>query len=64
MSFYVADAAAQFTQWKAAKVRVGTQDLKIAAIAFVNGATVSTRNTRHFSKISSLLIADWTTEIS
>ena len=55
------EAAAQFAAWKAAKVSGGTQDLKIAAIAYVSDATVLTRNIRHFSKIPGLLIADWTT---
>lgn len=42
------------------KIRVGTQDLKIAAIALANDATVLTRNTRDFGKVPGLLIEDWT----
>ena len=42
------------------KVKAGTQDLKIAAIALANSATVLTRNTRHFSKVPGLLLDDWT----
>jgi len=53
-------AAARFDELKNAKINIGTQDLKIAAIALVNEATVLTRNTRHFSKIPDLLFEDWT----
>ncbi len=41
------------------KIRVGTQDLKIAAITLSRQATVVTRNYRDFSKISELKIEDW-----
>jgi tRNA(fMet)-specific endonuclease VapC len=41
------------------KIRVGTQDLKIAAITLSHQATVVTRNYRDFSKISELKIEDW-----
>lgn len=53
-------AADQFDNLKKAKLHVGTQDLKIAAIALANEATVLTRNTRHFGKIPNLRIEDWT----
>ncbi len=53
-------AAAHFDALQAAKVRVGTQDLKIASIALANNATVLTRNTRDFGKVPGLLFADWT----
>ncbi len=42
------------------KVRVGTQDLKIASIALANDATVLTRNTRDFGKVPGLKVEDWT----
>jgi tRNA(fMet)-specific endonuclease VapC len=41
------------------RIRVGTMDLKIAAIAIANNATLLTRNTSDFSKIPGLQIADW-----
>ena len=53
-------ASEQFDTLQAAKVRVGTQDLKIASIALANNATVLTRNTRDFGKVPGLLFADWT----
>ena len=53
-------AAVWFDNWKAAKMKVGTQDLKIAAIAMANDAVVLTRNTRHFGKVPGLRVEDWT----
>jgi tRNA(fMet)-specific endonuclease VapC len=40
--------------------RLGTMDLKIAAIAIANQATVLTRNTKDFGQIANLTIEDWT----
>jgi tRNA(fMet)-specific endonuclease VapC len=40
--------------------RLGTMDLKIAAIALVNQSTLLTRNSIDFEQISGLRIEDWT----
>lgn len=53
-------AAAKFEELKKAKINIGTQDLKIAAIALANDATVLTRNARHFGKVPGLKMDDWT----
>jgi tRNA(fMet)-specific endonuclease VapC len=43
------------------KIRVGTQDLRIAAIALASNATVVTRNLKDFQKVPNLKIVDWST---
>lgn len=52
-------AATEFVQLRSKKVRIGTQDLRIASIALSRGATVVTRNLRDFQKVPALLIEDW-----
>lgn len=53
-------AAAQFDLLRRHRVRIGTMDLRIAAIALVHGFTVLSRNTVDFQKVPGLLIEDWT----
>lgn len=53
-------AAEQFVQLKARVKQVGTQDLKIAAIALSVNATLVTRNAVDFARIPGLKIEDWT----
>jgi tRNA(fMet)-specific endonuclease VapC len=42
------------------RLRVGTMDLKIAAIALANDATLLTRNLADFGRIPNLRAEDWT----
>jgi tRNA(fMet)-specific endonuclease VapC len=57
---YTSEAAARCAELRKQKVRVGTQDLRIASIALVSGATLLTRNTRDFARVPGLLFEDWT----
>ncbi len=50
---------AQFQQLRAQRLRVGSQDLRIASIAHVNNLVLLTRNRRDFAKIPGLSLDDW-----
>lgn len=52
-------AALYFQQFQQQRLRVGTQDLRIAAIALANQCTVITRNRRDFERVPGLRVEDW-----
>lgn len=52
-------AHAIFQSLQKQKIRIGTQDLKIAAIALANDATLLTRNLADFRKVPDLKTEDW-----
>lgn len=52
-------AAAEFERLKQAKIRIGTMDLKIAAIALANDAILPTRNLVDFSRVPGVKAEDW-----
>lgn len=52
-------AATEFQRLQSFKIRIGTMDLKIAAIALVNNATLLSRNLKDFSKAPGLKVEDW-----
>ncbi|MCX6929870.1 MAG: type II toxin-antitoxin system VapC family toxin [Verrucomicrobia bacterium] len=53
--------AAEFDSLVRARVRVGTMDLKIAAIAISHEALLVSRNLVDFRKVPGLRVEDWTT---
>ncbi len=54
-----AEAITEFQNLWLLRLRVGTMDLKIAAIALANDATLLTRNLSDFGKIPRLKVEDW-----
>ncbi|MGH9801097.1 MAG: type II toxin-antitoxin system VapC family toxin [Blastocatellia bacterium] len=54
-----AAAAAEFERLQKSRIRIGTMDLKIAAIALTHHATLLTRNSKDFSRVPNLHIEDW-----
>lgn len=53
-------AAVEFQRLKSLRLRLGTMDLRIAAVALSRGATLLTRNFADFKKVPGLQIEDWT----
>ena len=56
---YTVGAHTLFLTWRAAKVRIGTQDLRIAAICVAHDATLVSRNKRDFDKVPQLKLSVW-----
>ena len=56
---YDAEAAAQFQRLLALRLRIGTMDTKIAAVALAHNAVLLTRNMTDFGKVPSLQTEDW-----
>ena len=54
-------ALTYYQNLKKQKIRIGSQDLKIAAIALIHKMTLTTRNTKDFCQITDLTLEDWTT---
>ncbi len=52
-------ATEEFTRLKKMKLRVGTQDLKIAAIALGQHALLLSANLRDFQKVPGLRVENW-----
>jgi tRNA(fMet)-specific endonuclease VapC len=53
-------AAVAFQQLRRARLRIGTMDLKIAAIAVSHDATLLSRNLADFRQVPDLQVEDWT----
>ena len=50
-----------YQKFKIQRIRVGTQDLRIASIAIANNGILLTRNRQDFEKIPGLIMQDWST---
>ena len=56
---YDATAASEFQRLLVLKLRLGTMDMKIAAVVLANNAVLLTRNMTDFGKVSGLHAEDW-----
>jgi tRNA(fMet)-specific endonuclease VapC len=52
-----------FKKLRQQKINIGTQDLRIAAIALVNDVILVTQNYKDFIKVPDLKMEDWTVNI-
>jgi tRNA(fMet)-specific endonuclease VapC len=53
-------AGVEFERLRQARIRIGTMDLKIAAIVLANNAILLSRNRVGFGKVPGLRVEDWT----
>lgn len=60
MLSYTNVAEALFVAWRTAKIKVGVQDLRIAAICMSHGAKLVTRNARDYGLVPGLNLEVWT----
>ena len=54
------NSSLRLQELKALRLRIGTMDLKIAAIALANNALLVSRNLADFARIPGLRVEDWT----
>jgi tRNA(fMet)-specific endonuclease VapC len=54
------EAQALFQQMRKQRVRIGTRDLRISAIALSVGGIIVTRNQQDFRQVPGLQLEDWT----
>lgn len=57
---FTLDAQDRFMELRKQRVRIGTQDLRIACIALATGSTLLSRNLRDFRQVPDLQVEDWT----
>jgi len=53
-------AAAQFARLRRSRLRLGSMDLKIAAVGLSRGALLLSRNLMDFQRVPDLQVEDWT----
>ena len=52
-------AVTRLRQLSTNRLRIGTMDLRIAAITMANQATLLSRNLRDFTRVPDLTVEDW-----
>jgi tRNA(fMet)-specific endonuclease VapC len=57
---FTAEAQLIYQDFKSQRIRVGTQDLRIASIVIAHNGILLSRNLRDFEKIPNLMVRDWT----
>ena len=57
---YTAQAEALYQEWRSQKIRLGTHDLRIAAICVAHMARLISRNLRDFDQVPGLQVEYWT----
>jgi len=58
---FTSGSADMMKNFRSEKLKIGTQDLRIAAIVSAAGGILITSNRRDFDKIPGLIIEDWNT---
>ena len=53
-----------FRQFRQQRIRIGTQDLRIASIALAHSAIIVTRNHKDFGQVPNLIIKDWSLDVN
>jgi tRNA(fMet)-specific endonuclease VapC len=61
LQFTVA-AQSIYRDLKSQRIRVGTQDLRIASIVLANQGILLSRNARDFDRVPNLIVENWTIE--
>jgi tRNA(fMet)-specific endonuclease VapC len=56
---YTSEAELFYQQWRQQKIRVGTHDLRIAAICIAHNAKLVSRNRRDFEYVPDLKVEFW-----
>jgi tRNA(fMet)-specific endonuclease VapC len=59
MARWTEAAADELENLRRARIRIGTQDLRIASIALATGALLLSANLRDFQKVPGLHVEDW-----
>jgi tRNA(fMet)-specific endonuclease VapC len=59
---FTVEAQSIYRELKSQRIRVGTQDLRIASIVLANKGILLSRNARDFDRVPNLIVENWTIE--